>query len=150
MIVAQTTKLPFGVALALAQRTLTAPLAAVLSTEDLAMPQWFTLNTLGLRGPTRMAALSDLLATNGLDAAAAKELIAALSVIGLVDLHDDTVSLTPKGTARYTGLRDRISAVNTRIFDQFDAERVENARSLLQEIADIDPDQLTRRSVQAD
>jgi hypothetical protein len=53
------------------------------------------------------------------------------------------VSLTPAGTARYTGLRDRISRVTTRIFARFDAERVATARGLLEEMAAIDPDELT-------
>jgi DNA-binding MarR family transcriptional regulator len=147
--VTQAIKLPFGTALALAQRTLTAPLAAVLSAENLAMPEWFTLNALGLRGSTRMEALSALLATNGLDAAATQNLVAAIHASGLVDLHDGVVSLTPTGTARYVELRDRINLVTARIFEQFDPERVETTRSLLQEIADTDPEQLTRRTVQA-
>ncbi len=142
-------KLPFGTALALAQRTLSAPLAAVLNAENLAMPQWFTLNALGLRGSTRTEILADLLATNGLDATAARDLVAALDASGLVDVRDGVVSLTPAGTARYVGLRDRIGLVTARIFEQFDADRVEITRSLLQEIADTDPEELTRRSVQA-
>ena len=141
------TKLPFGTALALAQRTLAAPLAAVLSTENLGMREWFTLNALGLRGSTRMEVLASLLATNGLDASAARDLVAAMENSGLVEVRGSVVSLTPAGTARYTSLRDRISQVTTRIFEQFDAERVETARGLLQEIADIDPDELTRGSV---
>jgi len=147
--VAPVNKLPFGTALALAQRTLSAPLAAVLNAENLAMPQWFTLNALGLRGSTRTEILADLLATNGLDATAARDLVAALDASGLVDVRDGVVSLTPAGTARYVGLRDRIGLVTARIFEQFDADRVEITRSLLQEIADTDPEELTRRSVQA-
>jgi DNA-binding MarR family transcriptional regulator len=68
---------------------------------------------------------------------------------GLVEVRDDVVSLTQAGTARYTSLRDRISHVTTRIFERFDAERVESAHRLLEEIADIDPEELTRRSVWA-
>jgi hypothetical protein len=147
--VAQVTKLPFGTALALAQRTLAAPLAAVLNAENLAMPQWFTLNALGLRGSTRTEILAELLATNGLDAAATRDLVEAMHASGLVDIRDGVVCLTPAGTARYTGLRDRINLVTARIFEQFDADRVETTRSLLQEIADTDPEQLTRRAMQA-
>jgi DNA-binding MarR family transcriptional regulator len=141
-------KLPFGTALALAQRNLSAPLAAVLGTEQVEMREWFTLNALGLRGPARLEVLADLLATNGLDAAAARDLIAGLERAGLVAVDDGVVdgvvSLTASGTARYTHLRDRIGLVTTRIFDQFDAARVETARDLLQEIAEIDPDRLSR------
>jgi hypothetical protein len=57
------------------------------------------------------------------------------------------VSLTAGGAAGYTQMRDRIETVTIRIFEQFDATRVETTRSLLQEIAQTDPDQLTRRSV---
>jgi hypothetical protein len=146
-IVAQATKLPFGTALALAQRTLTAPLAAVLSAENLGMREWFTLNALGLRGSTRMEVLADLLATNGLDDSAARDLVAAMETSGLVEVRGSVVSLTQAGTTRYTSLRDRIGQVTTRIFEPFDAERVETARGLLQEIADTDPEELTRRSV---
>jgi hypothetical protein len=136
-------KLPFGTALALAQRTLSAPLAAVLGAEHVEMRDWFTLNALGLRGPTRLEVLVDLLATNGLDAAAARDLVAGLEHAGLVVVDDGVVSLTASGTARYTHLRDRIGLVTTRIFEQFAAERVETARDLLQEIAEIDPDELS-------
>jgi hypothetical protein len=107
------------------------------------MRDWFTLNALGLRGPTRLEVLVDLLATNGLDAAAARDLVAGLEHAGLVVVDDGVVSLTASGTARYTHLRDRIGLVTTRIFEQFAAERVETARDLLQEIAEIDPDELS-------
>jgi hypothetical protein len=143
----QATKLPFGTALALAQRVLAAPLAAVLSAEDMAMPTWFTLNALGLRGPSPVEVLSSLLATNGLDDPAVRSLLGELTDSGLVEERDGVVSLTADGTARYTHMRDRIETVTTRIFEQFDAIRVETTRSLLQEIAQTDPDQLTLRSV---
>jgi len=145
----QATRLPFGTALALAQRTLAAPLAAVLSAEDTTMPAWFTLNALGLRGPTPTEVVANLLATNGLNIAAVRELLAALGGAGLVDERDGVVSLTVAGTARYAELRDRIDSVTTRIFQNFDASRVEITRSLLQEIAEADPEELTRQSVQA-
>ena len=145
----QATRLPFGTALALAQRTLAAPLAAVLSAEDLTMPAWFTLNALGLRGPTPTEAVAQLLATNGLNVAAVRELLADLGDAGLVAERDGVVSLTVAGAARYAQLRDRIDSVTTRIFQNFDASRVEVTRSLLQEIAETDPEELTRRSVRA-
>ena len=143
----QATRLPFGTALALAQRTLAAPLAAVLGSENMAMLEWFTLNALGLRGSTPTEALANLLATNGLDAAAAQALLTTLGNAGLVEVRDSVASLTPAGNVRYTELRDRIDQVTTRIFAQFDPARVETARSLLQEIADTDPEELTHRSV---
>lgn len=141
------TRLPFGTALALAQRTLAAPLAAVLGAENVAMPEWFTLNALGLRGSTPMKALANLLATNGLDAAVVQDLLTTLGNSGLVELRDGVASLTTAGNVRYTELRDRIDQVTTRIFEQFDPARIETARSLLQEIGDTDPEQLTHRSV---
>jgi hypothetical protein len=142
--------LPFGTALALAQRTLSAPLAAVLGTQHVGMREWFTLNALGLRGSTPMEILADLLSTNGLDAPAAEELVAGLEDAGLIEVRDGVVSLTSSGTDRYSSLRDQIGLVTSRIFEQFDAGRVEAARGLLQEIADIDPEELTRRSVPGD
>jgi DNA-binding MarR family transcriptional regulator len=140
--VAQATRLPFGTALALAQRTLTAPLAAVLDSEKVGMREWFTLNALGLRGPSTMDTLADLLATNGLDAPAARELVGRLENAGLVEVGAGVVSLTQTGAARYTALRDRIGTVTTRVFARFDPDRVETTRALLQEIAAIDPDEL--------
>lgn len=136
--------LPFGTALALAQRTLTAPLAAILDEEGIAMTEWFTLNALGLRGPARIDTLVDLLAPNGLDDAAGRDQLARMLADGLIAVHDGTVSLTPAGTARYTALRDRIGQVTRQIFGKFDPGRVETARSLLQEIADSDPAVLAR------
>ncbi len=145
----QATRLPFGTALALAQRTLTAPLVAVLAAEGVTMPEWFTVNALGLHGSTPTQALSDLLATNGLNATAVEELLGTLQGAGLVDVRDGVASLTAAGATRYTELRDRIGAVTTRIFERFDAADVETARSLLQAIARTDPDELTRHTVQA-
>ncbi|MFB9443482.1 hypothetical protein Dvina_40945 [Dactylosporangium vinaceum] len=121
---------------------------AVLNAEDVTMPQWFTLNALGLHGPTPAPVLSGLLATNGLDPAAVQDLLTTLEGAGLIE-HDGVVSLTTAGTARYAELRDRIDVVTTRIFERFDEARVESARILLQEIAETDPEQLTRHSVQA-
>ncbi|MFC4999347.1 hypothetical protein ACFPIJ_16040 [Dactylosporangium cerinum] len=118
----------------------------MLDAEGLTMPAWFTLNALGLQGPTPTEALSNLLATNGLDTAAVAELLAALADAGLVDVDDGVASLTTAGTARYTQLRDRIGAVTTRIFERFDAADVETARRLLQQIAQTDPDRLIDRT----
>jgi DNA-binding MarR family transcriptional regulator len=143
----QATRLPFGTALALAQRVLAAPLAAVLNAEGMAMPVWFTLNALGLQGPSPVEALSGLLATNGLSDPAVRSLLGELADAELVDEREGVVSLTASGAARYTQMRDRIETVTIRIFEQFDATSVETTRSLLQEIAQTDPDQLTRRSV---
>ena len=141
--------LPFGTALALAQRTLAAPLAAVLDTENLGMLEWFVLNALGLRGPTPADVLAELLATNGQDTSATRELLTALATSGLITVNGNTASLTQAGAIRYTTLRTKIDQVTARIFEQFDAQRVETARSLLQEIADTDPNELTHRSVRA-
>ncbi|GAB3073221.1 hypothetical protein GCM10027053_43220 [Intrasporangium mesophilum] len=142
-------ELPFGTALALAQRTLSAPLSAVLEDERLPMLEWFTLNGLGLRGTTRTEVVTGLLAGNGLDSSAALDLLARMAGSGLVELHADTVSLTDAGVSRYTRARDRINEVTARIFEPFGAARVESARILLQEIAYTDPEELTRRSMYA-
>ncbi len=142
-------ELPFGTALALAQRTLSAPLSAILEDERLPMLEWFTLNALGLRGPMPTAVVTGLLAGNGVDSSAALELLARMDSSGLVELHADVVSLTDAGVARYTRARDRINEVTARIFEPFGAARVESARILLQEIAYTDPEELTRRSVYA-
>ena len=144
---AQPTTLPFGTALALAQRTLSAPLEAVLDAEGVSMTEWFTLNALGLRGPASLDALAGLLVTNGLDRVASENLISGLRRAGLVDGHDMLVSLTDAGTARYTDLRDRIGDVTTQIFARFDPTRVEQARAFLQEVAGIDPVELTEQVV---
>jgi hypothetical protein len=117
--------------------------AALLGEEDQAGPAVGG----GLRGPSPVDTLSGLLATNGLDDPAVRGLLDELGAGGLVEERDGVVSLTADGTARYTHLRDRLETVTTRIFEDYDATRVETARSLLQEIAQTDPDQLTRRSV---
>jgi hypothetical protein len=78
-----------------------------------------------------------------------RELLGALGSAGLVEARAGVVSLTTGGATRYTELRNRIDVVTTRIFEQFDAARVETTRGLLQEIAEIDPEQLTLRSVRA-
>ena len=142
-------ELPFGTALALAQRTLSAPLSAVLEDERLPMLEWFTLNALGLRGPTRIQVVTGLLAGNGLDSSAVLDLLAHMEGSGLVERHTDAVSLTDAGVDRYTRARDRINEVTARVFEPFGAARVESARILLQEIAYTDPEELTRRSVYA-
>jgi hypothetical protein len=129
-------RLPFGTALALAQRALAAPLAAILDDERLGMPGWFTLNALGLYGPTPVDVLANLLATNGLDATGARAVVAGLERSGLVEVAGGTAVLTPAGSTRYAALRERIDLVTARIFARFDADRVETARGLLQEIAD--------------
>jgi DNA-binding MarR family transcriptional regulator len=113
------------------------------------MPQWFTLNSLGLRGAARIEALADLLATNGLDAADTANLVAAMNTAGLVEADSGMVALTPAGANRYAEVRDRINLVTGRIFEQFDADRVETTHSLLQDLADTDPEELTRRCMQA-
>jgi DNA-binding MarR family transcriptional regulator len=142
-------ELPFGTALALAQRTLSAPLAAVLEQEQLHMPEWFTLNALGLRGTMPIDVMSGLLAGNGLNSPAALDLLAHLESSGLVERHADVVSLTDAGVSRYVQARDRINEVTVRVFEPFGAARVEAARILLQEIAYTDPEELTRRSLYA-
>ena len=141
------TDLPFGTALALAQRVLTAPLTAVLAAERLSAPEWFTLNALGLRGTTRQEELAGLLATNGLDAAAVDALITGMERSGLLVASPHGVTLSPSGSVRYAAVRDRMGGVTTRIFARFEPQRVETARALLTEIATLDPDELTRRSV---
>ena len=140
-------ELPFGTALALAQRTLTAPLIAILADEDIEMPAWFTLNALGLRGSAPVPILAGLLRPNGLDEDQAGRLFASLSAAGLVEQVDGGVSLTPSGRSRYEALRDRITAAGSRLFAAFEPERVEDARRLLQQIAESDPQELVARVV---
>ncbi|BCJ39465.1 hypothetical protein GCM10010168_62870 [Actinoplanes ianthinogenes] len=51
---------------------------------------------------------------------------------------DDRVSLTPAGQAAYARVRDRVAQAAATFFQRFDPARVEDARSLLQEIAELD------------
>ncbi|TQS45273.1 hypothetical protein [Cryptosporangium phraense] len=110
------------------------------------MTEWLTLNALGLRGRLPLTVLTDLLSTNGLDAPAAEALFAGLAGAGLIVLSDGAAELTPAGTDRYQHLRHRVDDISRRAFAQFDPARVEVARSLLQEIADLDPSGLSPRA----
>ena len=130
--------LPFGTAMALAERNLRGPLLRILAEENLGPGAWFTLNALGLRGPIPAATVKELLGTNGYDGPGVDALLARLAADGLVEVGEQ-VRLTPAGAERYRALRDRIGKVTGRVFSLFDATRVETARALLQQIAETDP-----------
>ena len=131
--------LPFGTAMALAERNLRGPLLRILTDEDLEPGAWFTLNALGLRGAMPAATVKELLSTNGYDGPGVDALLARLAADGLVEVRDERLRLTPAGAERYTALRDRIGEATGRVFSLFDATRVETARALLQQIAETDP-----------
>ena len=138
--------LPFGTALALAHRALTSTLTDALRANGITDFEWFTLNALGLRGPQLPAAnLSALLVTNGVDAADSDHLLAGLASRGLVERVGSDVLLSAEGGALYERLRSVIDASAGRVFDRFDPERVEAVRSLLQDIAELDGDQITQQ-----
>lgn len=140
-----TPTLPFGTAVALAQRTLTQPLMTILAEKGLEPGAWFTLHALGLRGGTLSAKVAtDLLATNGYDEAAADELYDRLAASGDITVGEGALSLTGTGSDHYASVRDHIDTVTRRIFDQFDADRVELARAFLQELAELDQEELGR------
>ena len=131
--------LPFGTAMALAERNLRGPLLRILSEEHLEPGAWFTLNALGLRGPTPVATVKELLSTNGYDDPGVDALLGRLAADGLVEIRDERLHLTPAGAERYRALKDRIGTATGRVFSLFDATRVETARALLQQIAETDP-----------
>jgi DNA-binding MarR family transcriptional regulator len=139
----QPAPLPFGTALALAQRTITAPLDGIREAERTTAPAWFTLIALAMRGPSTADALAGLLATNGLDRTAVGDLLATMERDGLVEVDDGAVALTAAGTARHAHLRDRIGAIAARVAERFGPDRVEAARELLQEIAETDPREIS-------
>lgn len=139
-----TPTLPFGTAMALAERNLRGPLQRILAEEALEPGAWFTMNALGLRGHTPRHALRGLLGTNGYDDRGADELITALATWGLVEGDDDALRLTDTGTERYTAVSARIGEASRRIFTLFDAAQVESARVLLQQIAETDPRSISR------
>ena len=60
-------RLPFGTAMALAERNLRGPLIRILTEEDLEPGAWFTLNALGLRGGTSTTTVKELLFSSGYD-----------------------------------------------------------------------------------
>jgi DNA-binding MarR family transcriptional regulator len=134
--------------MALAQRKLTASLDEVLRVENLVATEWFTLNALGLRGPELPSSnLIGLVATNGLDADQAEVLLDRMAARGLVERDGSgdagLVRLTPEGQSRYTETRSRIQVQTAATFGRFDPARVEAARALLQDIAELDGDQIT-------
>jgi DNA-binding MarR family transcriptional regulator len=131
--------LPFGTAMALAERNLRGPLLRILTEEGLEPGAWFTLNALGLRGATSPSTVKELLFTNGYGDPGVDALVARLAADGLIEVREERLRLTPAGAERYTALRDRIGTVTGRVFSLFDATRVETARALLQQIAETDP-----------
>jgi DNA-binding MarR family transcriptional regulator len=133
--------LPFGTALALAQRYLTRQLNQTIDARGLPAVEWFTLNALGLRGPTLpTATLADLSATNGLDRPAVDALLADMAERGLVETTAAATTLTGAGRARFEEVRDALATNARQTFSRLDADRVEAARALLQEIAELDGD----------
>ena len=133
--------LPFGTALALAQRYLARQFNQSMEALGLAAVEWFTLNALGLRGPTLPTAnMAGLLATNGLDQAGVDALLAHMTRRGLIETTSTTATLTAAGRARFEEVRDALDADGRATFDRLDAEKVEAARALLQEIAELDGD----------
>jgi DNA-binding MarR family transcriptional regulator len=136
-----TAPLPFGTALALAQRYLARQLNQTLDARGLPAPEWFTLNALGLRGPALpTATLADLSATNGLDRPAVDALLADMAGRGLVETTVASTTLTGTGRARFEEVRDALAANAGQTFSRLDADKVEAARALLQEIAELGGD----------
>ena len=131
--------LPFGTAMALAERNLRGPLIQILTEEDLEPGAWFTLNALGLRGATPTTTVKALLSTNGYDDASVDALLARLAAGGLIEDSDELLRLTAAGVERYASVSDRIGTATRRVFSLFDATRVETTRALLQQIAETDP-----------
>ncbi|TCN38908.1 hypothetical protein EV644_108303 [Kribbella orskensis] len=131
-------RLPFGTAMALAERNLRGPLIRILTEEDLEPGAWFTLNALGLRGGTPTTTVKELLFTSGYDDRSVDALLARLAADGLLEDGDEQLSLTPAGAERFASLSDRIGTVTGRVFSLFDATQVEAARALLQQIAETD------------
>ena len=131
--------LPFGTAMALAERNLRGPLIRILTEEDLEPGAWFTLNALGLRGAIPTTTVQELLSTSGYDHPSADALLARLAAVGLIEDSDGLLRLTPSGAERYTCVSDRIGAATGRVFSLFDATQVETARALLQQLAESDP-----------
>ncbi|TCC65664.1 hypothetical protein E0H73_01625 [Kribbella pittospori] len=131
--------LPFGTAMALAERNLRGPLTRILTDEDLEPGAWFTLNALGLRGTTPKKTVKELLATSGYDGPRADAMLGRLAAGGLIEDRDEQLHLTPAGADRYTSVRDRIATASGRVFSLFDATQVETARALLQQLAETDP-----------
>jgi DNA-binding MarR family transcriptional regulator len=131
--------LPFGTAMALAERNLRGPLSRILTEQHLEPGAWFTLNALGLRGEVAASALKGMLSTNGYDPPSADNLIGGLSSDGLIQQSGKQLQLTPAGSERYAAVRDQIATVTARIFSLYDATKVETARTVLQQIAETDP-----------
>ncbi|MGY4771634.1 MarR family winged helix-turn-helix transcriptional regulator [Kribbella sp. CWNU-51] len=131
--------LPFGTAIALAERNLRGPLAQILTEEDLEPGAWFTLNALGLRGAIPTTTVRELLSSSGYDDASVDALLARLATVGLIEDGNELLRLTPAGAERYASVGDRIGTATRRVFSLFDATQVETARTLLQQIAETDP-----------
>jgi hypothetical protein len=136
--------LPFGTAMALAERNLRGPLVRILAEEELEAGAWFTVNALGLRGAAPRAVLKQLLSTNGYDEANAEALLSRLATDALVENSEGWLRLTPIGRERFDSISGRIRDVTRRIFGLFDPTRVETTRALLQQIAEVDPATIDR------
>jgi DNA-binding MarR family transcriptional regulator len=133
----QAPPLPFGTALAFAERALTASLKAFLAERDVTPHTWYALNVTARRGPLPVDALrSDLEQARDASPASVRELLDRLASDGLIDLGSGEATLTADGEALYRSLRDAIAARTARLLEPFDPSEVEATIRVLRTLAE--------------
>ena len=125
----------FGQALAFAERTLTAILRDHLAQAEVTPQTWYALKLIASGGPglPRRALISDLERSRELDPDSVRDVLAQLEADGLIS-GDDDVSLTAAGQARFTSLREYVTAPTIRLLSQFDIRDIETTVRTVQAI----------------
>ena len=115
----------FGQALGMAERTLSANLAAHLDERDTEPETWYALQLIATRGP-RLAReeLTSVLESRNFDADSVRELLARLDAEGLITGNAE-VDLTGEGKALHGSLRAYIAGPTVELLSQFDVGEIE-------------------------
>jgi DNA-binding MarR family transcriptional regulator len=130
-----TTPIPFGQALAFAERTLTEVLRQHLAERDTAPETWYALQLIATRGPrlAREALSRDLEGSRTLTVDSTRELLARLEASGLIR-GDAEVDLTAEGECLHRSLREYVAIPTAQLLGQFDADDVATTVRTLQAI----------------
>jgi DNA-binding MarR family transcriptional regulator len=128
---------PFGQALAFAERALTATLRQHLAERGTTPETWYALQLIATRGPgmAREELSYELEGSRTMTPDSTRELLARLAVEGLVRGGAE-LDLTAEGEALHRSLREYIAAPTARLLGQFDDDDVETTVRTLQAIAE--------------
>jgi hypothetical protein len=130
-----TTPIPFGQALAFAERTLSVVLRKHLGERQIKPETWYALQLIATRGPgLSREELSRVLASSPtMTPDSTGELLARLETEGLI--HGDAiVDLTPAGADFHADLREYVGVPTARLLGEFDADDIATTIRTLQAI----------------